>query len=114
MFNDARKKVPVFWPILVSSLIIAALQAAGGIGMQLLGAALGFVYGYIYIRTSSIWSVIMIGIVFNTSLFGMKKVGWIDSMENMSEFSLIVIASVMGLYFLFSTLWYLRKPIRTS
>jgi hypothetical protein len=33
-----------------------------------------------------------------------------DSMENMTQFSLIVIGSVMGLYLLFSTLWYVRKP----
>ena len=114
MFNEARKNVPAFWPILVISLIIAALQSAGGIGMQLLGAALGFIYGFIYVRTSSIWSVILIGIVFNTSLFGMKKIGWVDAMENMSEFTLIAIASIMGLYLLFSTLWYLRKPNQAS
>jgi membrane protease YdiL (CAAX protease family) len=110
IFNEARKNIPVFWPILVISLIIGALQEAGGIGMQLLGVALGFIYGYIYIRTSTIWSIILIGIVFNTSLFCMKKVGWLDSMEKMSEFNLIALAAIMGLYLLFSTLWYLRKP----
>jgi len=114
MFNEARKNVPVFWPILLISLIIGAMQSAGGIGMQLLGVALGFVYGFIYVRTSSIWSVILIGIVFNNSLFGMKKVGWVDEMEKMSEFTLIAIASIMGLYLLFSTLWYLRKPNQAS
>ena len=114
MFNEANKNVPVFWPILVISLIIAVLQSAGGIGMQLIGAALGLVYGFIYLSTSSIWSVILIGIVFNTSLFGMKKVGWVDAMENMSEFDLIAIASIMGLYLFFSTLWYVRKPNQAS
>ncbi|WP_409342581.1 type II CAAX prenyl endopeptidase Rce1 family protein [Paenibacillus sp. MBLB4367] len=109
MFNEARKHVPVFWPILVIALIIAALQP-GGIAMQLLGVVLGFIYGYVYARFSSIWSAMLIGIVFNISLFGMKKIGWLDSMENMSEFTLIVLAAVMGLYLIFSTLFYWRKP----
>lgn len=109
MFNEARKNVPVFWPILGIALIIAAVQSPGGIWMQLLGAALGLIYGFIYVRTSSIWSVISIGVAFNVSLFSMKKIGWLDSMENMSEFSLIVLAVVMGIFLLFSTLWYWRK-----
>ncbi|NRF94766.1 hypothetical protein HQN89_28125 [Paenibacillus frigoriresistens] len=103
MFNEARKHVPVFLPILVIALIIAALQP-GGIAMQLLGVALGFIYGSIYVRLSSIWSILLIGIVFNISLFGMKRIGWLDSMENMSDFTLILLAAVMGLYLIFSTL----------
>jgi len=109
MFNEARKNVPVIWPILGIAIIIAAVQSPGGIWMQLLGAALGLIYGFIYVRTSSMWSVISIGIVFNVSLFKMKKIGWLDSMENMSEFSLIALAIVMGIFLLFSTLWYWRK-----
>lgn len=109
MFNEARKHVPVFWPILVIALIIAALQP-GGIAMQLLGVALGFIYGSIYVHLSSIWSIMLIGIVFNISLFGMKRIGWLDSIENMSDFTLILLAAVMGLYLIFSTLWYWRKP----
>ncbi|CAN7613889.1 hypothetical protein [Paenibacillus sp. LjRoot56] len=109
MFNEARKHVPVFWSILVIALIIAALQP-GGIAMQLLGVALGFIYGSIYVRLSSIWSILLIGIVFNLSLFVIKKIGWLDSMENMSEFTLVLLAAVMALYLIVSTLWYWRKP----
>ncbi|MEH7012256.1 CPBP family glutamic-type intramembrane protease [Neobacillus niacini] len=109
MFNEARKNVPVFWPILGIALIIAAVQSPGGIWMQLLGAALGLIYGFIYVSTSSIWSVISIGVAFNVSLFSMKKIGWLDSMENMSEFSLIVLVVVMGIFLLFSTLWNWKK-----
>jgi membrane protease YdiL (CAAX protease family) len=109
MFNEARKGVPVFWPILGIALIIAAVQSPGGIWMQLLGAALGLIYGFIYVRTSSIWSVISIGVVFNVSLFSMKKIGWLDSMGNMSELSLIVLAVLMAAFLLFSLLWYWKK-----
>jgi membrane protease YdiL (CAAX protease family) len=110
MFNEARKNVPVFWPILGISIIIAVIQAPGGIWMQLLGVALGLVYGYIYVRTSSIWSVIIIGVAFNVSLFSMKKVGWLDALENMSELGLIILAVVMALFLLVNTVWYWRKP----
>jgi membrane protease YdiL (CAAX protease family) len=109
MFNEARKNLPVFWPILFIALIIAALQAPAGIVMMLIGGALGFMYGMIYIHTSSIWPVILIGITFNVSLFSMKKIGWLDSLENFSEFTLIGLTVVSGLYLLFGTLWYWRK-----
>lgn len=110
MFNEARKNVPVFWPILGIALIIAVIQAPGGISMQLLGVALGFVYGFIYVKSSSIWSVITIGVAFNVSLFSMKKIGWLDSMENISEISLIKLAVVMAIFLLVSNVWYWRKP----
>ncbi|NQX63063.1 hypothetical protein HQN88_29775 [Paenibacillus qinlingensis] len=109
MFNEARKHVPVFWPILVIALIIAALQP-GGVAMQLLGVALGFIYGSIYVRLSSMWSILLVGIVFNISLFGMKRIGWLDAMENMSSFTLILLSVVAGLYLIVSALWYWRKP----
>jgi membrane protease YdiL (CAAX protease family) len=109
MFNEARKNLPVFWPILFIALIIAALQAPAGIVMMLIGGALGIMYGMIYIHTSSIWPVILIGITFNVSLFSMKKIGWLDSMENFSEFTLIGLTVVSGLYLLFGTLWYWQK-----
>lgn len=114
MFNEARKNVPVFWPILGISLIIAAVQAPGGIWMQVLGAALGLIYGFIYVSTASIWSVISIGVAFNVSLFSMKKIGWLDSMERMSEISLIVLAVAMGIFLLISTLWYGGKRMNKS
>jgi membrane protease YdiL (CAAX protease family) len=110
MFNEARKNVPVFWPILGIALIIAVIQAPGGIWMQLLGVALGFIYGFIYVKSSTIWSVITIGVAFNVSLFSMKKIGWLDSMENISEISLIILAVVMAIFLLVSTVWYWRKP----
>ncbi|MFJ5760564.1 type II CAAX prenyl endopeptidase Rce1 family protein [Neobacillus sp. NPDC093182] len=110
MFNEAKKNVHIFWPILGIALIIAVIQAPGGIWMQLLGVALGLVYGYIYVRSSSIWSVISIGIAFNVSLFSMKKIGWLDSMENMSEISLIILGVAMAAFILISTVWYWRKP----
>jgi membrane protease YdiL (CAAX protease family) len=77
--------------------------------MQLLGVALGLVYGYIYVRSSSIWSVITIGVAFNVSLFSMKKIGWLDSMEHMSDISLIILAVAMAFFILMSTVWYWRK-----
>jgi membrane protease YdiL (CAAX protease family) len=110
MFNEARKNVPVFWPILGIAFIIAIIQAPGGVWMQLLGIALGLVYGYLYVRSSSIWSVITMGVAFNVSLFSMKKNGWLDSMENMSEFSLLILAVVMAVFILMGTIWYWRKP----
>lgn len=109
MFNEAKKNVHIFWPILGIAIIIAVIQAPGGIWMQILGVALGLVYGYIYVRSSSIWSVISIGIAFNVSLFCMKKIGWLDSMENMSEISLILLAVAMAGFILISTVWYWKK-----
>ncbi|MFP7298318.1 type II CAAX prenyl endopeptidase Rce1 family protein [Neobacillus niacini] len=109
MFNESRKNVPVFWPILGIALIIAVIQAPGGIWMQLLGIALGLVYGFIYVRSSSIWSVITMGIAFNVSLFSMKKIGWLDSMEKLPEWGLIIISVVMAIFILVSTVEYWRK-----
>ncbi|WP_338469700.1 CPBP family intramembrane glutamic endopeptidase [Niallia sp. XMNu-256] len=109
MFNEARKNVPVFWPILFIAVIIAALQAPAGIVMMLIGGALGILYGWVYIQISSIWPVILIGITFNVSLFSMRKIGWLDYIENFSAPTLIGLTVVSGLYLVFSALWYWCK-----
>ncbi|WP_308637102.1 CPBP family intramembrane glutamic endopeptidase [Paenibacillus silvisoli] len=105
MFNEARRRVPGFWAMLIISLIIAALQP-GGIAMQLLGIPLGFLYGYMYSKLKSIWYVILIGCSFNVIFFTMVKTSLFGSFDDLSDMTLLLIALGSVVYMVISAVWY--------
>ncbi|SDX57349.1 CPBP family intramembrane glutamic endopeptidase [Paenibacillus sp. CF384] len=108
LFNEARRNVAVFWAVLLVSIIIAALQP-GGIAMQLLGIPLGFLYGYMYLRLRSIWSVILIGCSFNVLFFAFVKTAAFDWFDKLHDSWLIVIIAVAAIYMAASVLKYSPK-----
>ncbi|SFT26842.1 CPBP family intramembrane glutamic endopeptidase [Paenibacillus sp. BC26] len=108
LFNEARRNVAVFWAVLLVSIIIAALQP-GGIAMQLLGIPLGFLYGYMYIRLRSIWSVILIGCMFNVLFFAFVKTSAFDWFGSLHDGWLIVILAVSAIYMAASVVKYNAK-----
>lgn len=113
MFNEARRRVPSFWAMLIIALIIAALQP-GGIAMQLLGIPLGFLYGYMYSKLKSIWYVILIGCSFNVAFFTMVKTSLFGSFDDLSDTTLMIIAIGAALYMIISTVWYSLRPGRAT
>ncbi|RAP74604.1 type II CAAX prenyl endopeptidase Rce1 family protein [Paenibacillus montanisoli] len=108
MFNEAHHNVADFWTVLVVSIIIAALQP-GGIAMQLLGIGLGFLYGYMYIRLKTIWSVILIGCSFNVIFFTFVKTAAYDWFGGLHPSLLTVIIGISAIYMVISVLAYGAK-----
>ncbi|SEN73588.1 CPBP family intramembrane glutamic endopeptidase [Paenibacillus sp. OV219] len=97
LFNEVRRNGSVLWAVILVSIIIAALQP-GGLAMQLLGIPLGLLYGYMYIRLRSIWSVILIGCSFNVLFFSFVKTTAFDWFDELHDGWLIVIIVVAAVY----------------
>ncbi|WEK54441.1 MAG: CPBP family intramembrane metalloprotease [Candidatus Cohnella colombiensis] len=97
LFNEVRRGIPTLWAVLIVSIIMAILQP-GGPAMQLIGVGLGFLYGYTYIRTNSIWSVILIGCTFNVVFFTLVKTSAFDWIGSLNDVVLVLMIVVTAVY----------------